>query len=129
MNNIDNNDEIKIINIQLIALIVVIVSTILSILTTYNQKLNLEKKETIFNSKEQFNITIINRVLSLLIAIVFLYVNYKLYKISKSQNEDLKSYKLQILASTLTVISGIIILYVVKLSNGNNISDIENPII
>ncbi len=129
MNNIDNNDEIKIINIQLIALIVVIVSTILSILTTYNQKLNLEKKETIFNSKEQFNITIINRVLSLLIAIVFLYVNYKLYKISKNQDEDLKSYKLQILASTLTVISGIIILYVVKLSNGNNISDIENPII
>lgn len=121
--------EINAINIQLIALLFTLFSAIISILITYNQKLNLEEKETIFTAKEQYNITLFNRILILSLALIFLYVNYTLYKISKDENENLKSYKLQIVASILVIISEIIVLYVVKLSETENIVDVENPVI
>ena len=45
------------------------------------------------------------------------------------KNENLKPYELQLIASTLVVISGIIALYVVSLSNTETIADVENPVI
>ena len=122
-------EEIKAIDIQLYAITFLIISGIISFLITYNQKLNLEKKKTIFNSKDSLKITKFNRILSLIIALVFLGVNIKLYDISKEEGEDLKSYILQIIASILVVISGIIALYVVTLSETENISDVENPLV
>ena len=82
-----------------------------------------------FTSNQIYNITLFNRILILSISIIFLFVNYTLYKISKEQGEKLKPYQLQLLASTLVIIPGAIALYVVSLSKGENISDIENPII
>lgn len=125
----NKKEEINAINIQLFTLIIVLVSTFISIVITYNQKLNLEKKKTIFNSKESFNITLFNRILIVILSFVFLYVNLKLYNISKKEGEDLKSYKLQIAASILAIISGLIALYVVGLSTTENIVDVENPVI
>jgi len=125
----DKKEEIKAIDIQLIALFLVLISSFISILLTYNQKLSLEKKETIFNSKESFNITLFNRVFIVVLSLVFLYVNIKLYKISKEEGEDLKSYTLQIIASILAIISGLIALYVVGLSTKGNVVDVENPVI
>lgn len=125
----NKNKEINAINIQLGALLFTLLSVIISILVTYNQKLNLEKKETIFTAKGQYSITLFNRILILILALIFLYVNCTLYKISKDENENLKSYKLQILASLLVIASEIIVLYVVKLSETENIVDVENPVI
>ena len=122
-------EEINAINIQLYTLIFVLISTFISIAITYNQKLNLEKKKTIFNSKESLNITLFNRILIVVLSLIFLYVNIKLYNISKKEGEDLKSYTLQIVASILAVISGIIALYIVGLSQTENLVDVENPII
>lgn len=125
----NKEEEINAIDIQLLALIIVLISTGISIAITYNQKLNLEKKETIFDSKESFNITLFNRILIVILSFVFLYVNVKLYNLSKDEGEDLKSYILQIIASVLAVISGLIALYVVGLSTTENIVDVENPVI
>ena len=125
----NKKEEINAIDIQLLALIIVLISTGISIAITYNQKLNLEKKETIFDSKESFNITLFNRILIVILSFVFLYVNVKLYNLSKDEGEDLKSYILQIVASVLAVISGLIALYVVGLSTTENIVDVENPVI
>ena len=128
MNNYKNK-EIKVINIQLIALIITLLTTTISIIITYNQKKELKKEKPIFSGKEILNITLFNRILILTISFIFLYVNYSLYKISKEQGEDLKNYKLQISASILVIISGLIALYVVSTSTTENISDVENPII
>lgn len=122
-------EETKAINTQLIALVFTLVTAVISILISYNQKLELEGKKTLFSSKETLKLTLFNRKLILLISIVFLYVNYVLFKISKEEGEDLKPYKLQILASLFIIISGVIALYVVSLSNTENIADVENPII
>lgn len=122
-------EEINAINIQLIAIFFTIITAIISIIITYNQKLELEKKETFLTPKESLKITLFNRKLILVISFVFLYVNFILLKISKEEGEDLKPYNLQIIASLFIIISGIIALYVVSLSNTENISDVENPII
>jgi len=129
MSKYHKKEEINTINIQLIALVFTIITAIISIIITYNHKLELEDKETIFDSKEALKITLFNRKLILIISFVFLFVNFVLLKISKEEGEDLKPYNLQIIASILVIVSGIIALYVVSLSNTENLSDIENPVI
>lgn len=121
--------EIEAINIQFYALIFTLISSIISIIITYNQKRELNGKDPMISGKEIYKITLFNRILILVLGFIFLYVNYTLYEISKEQGEDLKPYKLQLLASTFVIISGLIALYVVSLSNTENISDVENPII
>lgn len=125
----DNKEEINAINIQLVALFFVLFADVISIIITYNQKLDLENKETMFESKELFKITLYNRILILVLSFVFLYINFKLYEIYKKKNADLKAYTLQIIASLLVIASGIIALYIVKLSDTEEIFDVENPII
>ena len=123
-----DKEEINAINIQLIALFISLGSVIISIFITYNQKLDLENKNNI-NPKRILKLTIFNRLLILILSFTFLYVNYKLYKISKKEGEDLKPYILQIVASFLTIIASIIALYIVSLSTKENVVDVENPII
>lgn len=121
--------EIEAINIQFYALILTLISSIISIIITYNQKRQINGKKAIYSGKQIYNITLFNRVLILTLSFVFLYVNYTLYEVSKEQKEDLKPYKLQLIASTLVIISGVIALYVVSMSNTESISDVENPVI
>ena len=125
----NKQEEIRAIDIQLIAVAFSILTGIISLLITYNQKLNLENKKTIFNSKESLKITKFNRILALILSLVFLGVNIKLYNLSKKEGEDLKSYTLQIIASILVVISGIIALYIVSLSETEDLVDVENPLV
>lgn len=120
--------EIDTINIQLFTLFISLFSLVLSILITYYQKLKLENKDSI-DPNTLYKITLFNRILILIVSIIFLYVNYVFYVISKDEGEDLKSYKLQIIASILTVIASLIALYVVSLSTKDTDVDIENPII
>ena len=125
----NEKDELNAINIQLYTLIFFLVTTLISVLLTYNQKLSLEKKKTLFSSKESLKLTLFNRKLIVILSFVFLYVNIKLYNISKEEGEDLNPYTLQIVASVLAIVSGLIALYVVSLSNTETVADVENPII
>lgn len=129
MSKYHKNEEINTIDIQLVALIFTVITAIISIIITYNQKLELEGKETLFTPKDSLKITLFNRKLILILSFVFLYVNFVLFKISKEEGEDLKPYALQIVASMFIIISGIIALYVVSLSNTENVADVENPVI
>ena len=129
MSKYHKKEEIEAINIQLIALFFTVITAIISIIITYNQKLEIEEKEPLFTPKDSLKITLFNRKLILIISFVFLYVNFVLLKISKEEGEDLKPYNLQIVASLFIIISGIIALYVVSLSNTENVSNVENPVI
>lgn len=124
-----SKQEIDAINIQVIALFLALISSVISIITTYNQKLETENKKTFLNSKQSYYLTLANRVLILILALIFLYINYVLYTISKEEDEDLKPYRLQIWASVFTITSAAIALYVVTLSGVENVADVENPII
>lgn len=130
MNN-KNNTEIESlsITIQTIASIVSIGTIVISIILLYNHQLEIEGKEPFLNAEEAQKLSTFNRSLALIIFIVFLIINYVLYKISKDENEDLTPYTLQILASILTVIAGAIGLYVVlRERQGDELTDVENPV-
>lgn len=130
MNN-KNNKEIEniAISVQIIASIVSIGTIIISIILLYNHQLEIEGKEPFLNAEEAQKLSTFNRSLVLIIFIVFLIINYVLYKISKDENEDLTPYTLQILASILTVIAGAIGLYVVlRERQGDELTDVENPV-
>lgn len=129
MSKYHKKQEVNAINIQLIALGITLFTAIISIIITYNQKLEVEEKDTFLNPKDSLKLTLFNRKLILLLSFVFLYVNFVLYNISKKEGEDLKPYTLQIIASLFIIVSGIIALYVVSLSTTENIADVENPII
>jgi len=50
-----NNKEIKLLDIQIITTLIYIGSLVLSIYLTYNDKLNLMNKKTIFTKKQNIN--------------------------------------------------------------------------
>ena len=126
----DRKKEINLLNIQIMTSLTVIITVGISILLTYNQKLDIEGKTTLFTKKKTHNISYINRLTIVITTTIFLYINYVLYKISKKEGEDLKVYNLQIIASILSLIAALIVFYVVSIEpSGDEISDIENPVI
>ena len=127
-----SNEEKGIIAIyaQIIGSAISIIEIIVSILLLYNEKLEIKGEKTLFNAEQTQKISVFNRTFILVTAIIFLIINYALYKISKEQGENLKPYELQIAASYLTIIAAIITLYIVlNPTNEGQVADVENPII
>ena len=121
------NEEIKYINYQIFVLVISIVTSIIAIFITYNQKLSLQGRKKILDGKKTLKVTTFNRIVILLSGIFFLYINYRLYQIAKKQGKTAKSEQLQIAASILVVISELIALYVITLSTTETVADVENP--
>lgn len=127
-----SNEEKGIIAIyaQIIVSAISVIEIIVSILLLYNEKLEIKGEKTLFNAEQAQKISVFNRTFILVTAIIFLIINYSLYKISKEQGENLKPYELQIVASYLTIIAAIITLYIVlNPTNEGQVVDVENPII
>ena len=121
------NEEIKYVGYQLIVLLLTILAGCVSFFITYNQRRALQGKKRLVSPKNLFLISFINRIVFLITGSLFLLVNFKLYEISKRENENLRTYELQIIASVLVVISEIIALYVSSKSTTGQVSDVENP--
>lgn len=121
------NEEIKYVSYQLIVILLTILAGCVSFFITYNQRRALQGKKRLVSPKNLFLISFINRIILLLTGSLFLLINFKLYEISKRENENLRTYELQIVASILVVISEIIALYVTSKSTTGQVSDIENP--
>ena len=123
--------ESKLLSIQLFTLVFSLISILISMIVTYNQKLDVENKEVIFRAEKARKISLFNRILIVIIAITFLYVNYKQYILDKDSNNinNLKNDKLQVAASIFTIIASLITAYVVYSSTTETVSDIENPLV
>lgn len=123
-----NNEETKLLDIQLIAISFYIASLFTSFIITYNDKLRTENKETILSNRTVNVISISNRVLIVILSLVFLYTNYKDRENAKNQNQPLEPFNLQIVASEITVLAALIVLYVVVTSeNYSFIIGAQNP--
>ena len=117
------------IELQILLSIFFIFTTIVSIILLYNEDLYLKYKKFILDSKNAYIIASINRIVILIILILFLYANYVDKNIDIIEHKDLKADNLQILASILTIISAIIVLYVtLEYFNSNINSSLENPV-
>lgn len=109
-----NKDKIKFLNLQLIATTGFIIALIISFFLTLDKRLSLQGEKRIFNEKEAQNLALFQTILVFIIAVCFLCVNYKQYKLAKktkdTSEEDLL---LQIETSIFAIISAIIGLYII----------------
>ncbi len=118
--------KLRLLDIQMASTIVFIIATIVSIILTYNEKLKIQNKKTLFDIKTFNNIIIANRTLILLLVLIYLYIDYSNYKLDMISNQNTKPDKLQLYSSILSVIAAIIILYSVS-KYKDDPADVSNP--
>lgn len=123
--------EITLLNYQIITSIFFIISIFISIILTYDEKQDILKKDTLFSKKFDKYLNLFNRILALTIISFILYINYETYKIQKQKRNNLDPFRHQIYASIFSVVSALIVLYVVieNWYENPNITSIENPTI
>ena len=127
-----NNNEyykVKYIDIQLIATLGCILALILSYLLAYHKKLTITTNKGLFDDKTAQNLEIFQSILLLIVAITFLYINYKQYKLAKEmKTSETDELLLRTDTAVLAVISSIVSLYIIYKNYKNNnlsISEIE----
>ena len=84
------------------------------------------RKGKIYSDDDALNILRINRIISLLVALGFVLINIYDKSVKEKYNLDKGNADLQILASIITLVSSLIVLYVAFSSNSSIISN-ENP--
>ena len=114
------NKEIKLLDYQNILSIIFIITIIISILLTYDEKLKLLNKK-LFDDKTAENLCII--------ALLIIYINVIDYKIGQEKGSNLNPLRHQVEASIFNAISALIVLYTVYENRNFNITSIENPTI
>lgn len=128
MNN--NQKETQLLYIQIYASIIFIITILLSIILTYN---NIKKKKNcaFFSKFIENNLTIINRIIITFLVIVFTYINYEFYLISKQKNNRDNLQRDELIASIMTLIAGFILLYttIKSIYNDETFGDIDTPLI
>ena len=120
-----NDKETQLLYTQMYASILFIIANTISIILTYNNIKKHENKKRLFTSDTEHKITIINRVIITILVIIFTYINYKFYEISKFKNNSNLQRK-EFFASILALIAGFILLYTTIKSVNNDTNDI-NP--
>lgn len=104
-------DEITVIDIQLVATMLSIISFSITFFLLYNQKLLEQEKEAFFSKRETLKYVSMNRLFVLFIVFLFLGANTLHLKIDKEKGEDLTFDYLDILSSVLTLLVALIAIY------------------
>lgn len=125
MNKFDQ--KLKILDLQTIGSILFIVSLIVTIVLTYNQRRYTLHQKPVFSKKETYIISNLNRILVLIIVLIFLYSSYELREIAKKKNSNIKLNDLDLFASFLSVVGACVVLYITAVSPVDDALDIENP--
>lgn len=123
--------QLKLLNYQLITTILFIGSLFISIILTYDQIQETKNEPRLFSEKFDKYLNLFNRILALGVIAFILYINYADYKLNKEKRSNPAPLRHQVYASILSVISALIVLYVVieNWEENPNITSIENPII
>ncbi len=126
----DKKKEVRLLDIQIITTIVFIGSLILSIYITYNDKISIENDQGFLSDDKVNFYSIFNRTLVVVLTLIYLYISYENRKIVAKKKGNVDAASLQVLASEISLVSTIIVLYVVIKTSGEEysiISGIGNP--
>lgn len=125
--------EIEILNLQLISTFLFIITLIISLLLTYDEKISKISNKHIFQDKTAKKISLYNRIVVVILAFSFVYGNYVNEKIAESRHlKNIKYLKLQVFSGELSLIASIIVLYIVYKNQQNQnfgVADTENPVL
>lgn len=123
-------EQLFIIDGQLIASILYILSFVATIIVIINQrKLALNKKGFLTIEESQIIITL-NKIFILLLLLLFVYLNYKSIKLAENTNQNTNSLNLQMISSIISLVPALIGLYVVITDfsvTTFQTAEIENP--
>ncbi len=119
--------QIELLSLQNLATLAFIGSLIISVYLTEDEKKDLLYNTNHHQSKKIQNLNTFNRILVVVLALIYLYVSLENEKIAKIKNLDLKNYKLQDYASILSLIGAGIALFSISTNPQNGVSSVENP--
>ena len=122
MNN--NKKETQLLYIQMYGSILFIITIIVSTILTYNNIKKNNNEKRIFSEYTENEINLTNRIVITILVIIFTYINYCFYQINKQKNKSNLS-KQELIASILTLISGLILLNTTIKSIENNTNNIN----
>lgn len=125
MSNYDLEED-YLLKIQICLSIIFIFTVFVSISLSYNSMISLEGRDKIYSDEDALNVLKLNRVISLLVALGFVLINIYDKYVKEKYDLDKGEANLQILASIMTLISSIIVLYV-AFSSDSSIINNENP--
>jgi len=114
-----NKIKLNIINGQLIALFLFVVTLFISILLAYNEKLNLENKTPLFENDNILKIAIINRIIVVILGLYFVYTSIIEKEINNKNNVQIITSLLALSASIIGLID--LINNYINLQRNNNI--------
>lgn len=121
-------EESELIKLQILLSFVLLFTTIISIILSYDFLLKLEKKTPIYSEKESLDILIFNRTIMFIVSALFIYINIRDKNVKEKYNYEDEFADLQIDASLFNFIAAAIVLYV-GVKSGSNITSGENPTI
>lgn len=125
MSNYDLEEDI-LLRFQICLSIIFIFTLLVSISLSYNSMMECEGRNKIYSDSDALEILRVNRVISLLVALGFVFINVYDKSVKEKYNLDKGNADLQIIASIITLVSSFIVLYVAFSSNSSIISN-ENP--
>lgn len=125
-----NYKETQLLTLQIYASFFFIIAVIISIILTYNNILKRTQNKSLFSNQNENTITLLNRIALTIIAIIFTYINYGFFKISKEKNKGTLQ-KEELIASILTLIAAFILLYttVESIINNTENTNSDTPLI
>lgn len=123
----NNKEETKIVNEQMIATILFIGTLIISLSLSYDRKEKIKGNNGIYTKKQVRTISIANRVVVLFIVLFFFHIDKENIEVARLQKKDIKLLYLQELIEIITIITAILALYITIKNNNNDLVGIENP--
>lgn len=99
-----NKIRLNIINGQLIALFLFIVTLFISILLAYNEKLSLQNKTPLFENEDVLKIAIINKIIVVILGLYFVYTSIIEKEINNKNSIQIFTSILALLASLVGLI-------------------------
>lgn len=116
--------EIQLLDLQLVTTFVFIASLIISIYITYSDKISIQNN--VESNTHQIKIlSIFNRTLVVVLTLVYLYISFENRKVTQQKKGDLNAASLQVFASEISLVSTLIVLYVVLKTSGEEYSIIS----
>lgn len=125
MSNYDLEEDI-LLRFQICLSIIFIFTILVSISLSYNSMMECEGRDKIYSDSDALDVLRVNRVISLLVALGFVFINVYDKSVKEKYNLDKGNADLQIIASFVTLVSSFIVLYVAFSSNSSIINN-ENP--
>lgn len=127
MNYTNTEKEIRALDFQMIISFIFILATLVSIIITYNESYYLKYGRRLINLKDAKTITKINRIIIIILLFAFLYISYQIREIDAAKGKNLTPDDLQILASYLSILAGLVVLYIVFKYSEDALTTTENP--